>query len=162
MAGYGDNEGFAAYAEAAGHVLTDGTTDQQITTARQRGALAIDRYEPRFSGRRTGGFLQERAWPRSGAAGADGEAIPNDVVPAAIIAASYEAAFLELLTPNSLMPVVTAAQSVRREKIGAIEVEYNPVASLGEAAAAARPVSTAVEVLLQPFLQPVLPSILVV
>ena len=55
MAGYGDEVGFTAYAEAAGYVFPDGTTDAQKAAARQRGALVIDRYEPRFSGRRTGG-----------------------------------------------------------------------------------------------------------
>lgn len=31
MAGYGDNEGFTAYAIAVGYVLPDGTTDAQKT-----------------------------------------------------------------------------------------------------------------------------------
>ncbi len=64
MAGYGDNAGFTAYAEAAGYVVPDGTTAPQITAARQRGSMVIDRYEKHFNGRRTGGFAQERAWPR--------------------------------------------------------------------------------------------------
>lgn len=96
MAGYGDNAGFTSYAEAAGYVFPDGATDAQKTAARQRGSLVIDRYEPRFSGRRTGGYAQERAWPRTGATTYYGEAIPSTEIPVAVINASYEAAFLEL------------------------------------------------------------------
>lgn len=44
MAGYGTNEEFTAYAEAAGYVFPDGTTDAQISAARQRGSLVIDRF----------------------------------------------------------------------------------------------------------------------
>lgn len=48
MEGYGTNEGFTAYAEAAGYVFPDGTTEPQKTAARQRGSLFIDRYRSRF------------------------------------------------------------------------------------------------------------------
>lgn len=78
MAGYGDNEGFTAYAIAVGYVLRDGTTDAQKTAARQRGSLVVDRCKPNFSGRRTGGYSQERAWPRTGATTYYGEAIPSN------------------------------------------------------------------------------------
>lgn len=99
MAGYGTNDGFTAYATEAGYVFPDGTTEAQKDAARQRGSLAVDRYEPKFSGRRTDGYAQERAFPRTGAATYYGEAIPSTEVPAAIINASYEAAFLELTNP---------------------------------------------------------------
>jgi len=164
MAGYGENAGFTAYAEAAGYVLPDGTTEAQITAARQRGSLVVDRYERFFSGMRTGGFAQERAWPRAGASTYYGEAIPSDAIPVAIDNASYEAAFLELTNPGSLSPVVTGTSTVKREKIGSLEVEYaaSQSISVDELVALATPVVTTIEGLLWPFLCPVLPGILVV
>ncbi|MDX0450943.1 hypothetical protein GOD44_12415 [Sinorhizobium medicae] len=164
MAGYGNNADFTSYAEAAGYVFPDGTTDAQKTAARQRGSLVIDRYEPKFSGRRTGGYSQERAWPRTGATTYYGEAIPSTEVPAAIINASYEAAFLELTNPGSLSPVVTGSQTVKREKIGQLEVEYSSSSStdIDDVVALATPVVTTIEGLLWPFLTPVWPGALVV
>lgn len=163
MAGYGDNAGFTAYAEAAGYVFPAGTNDDQKAAARQRGSLVIDRYEPKFSGKRTGGFVQERAWPRTGATTYYGEAIPGDTVPVAIVNASYEAAFLELTNPGSLSPVVTGSSTVKREKVGQLEVEYAASSSTSVAMIAmATPVVTAIEGLLWPFLVPALPAIAVV
>ncbi|WLS01738.1 DnaT-like ssDNA-binding protein [Shinella oryzae] len=164
MAGYGDDAGFTAYAAAAGYTFPDGSTDEQKAAARQRGSLVIDRYEPRFSGRRTGGFVQERAWPRTGATTYYGEAIPADTVPVAIINASYEAAFLELTNPGSLSPVVNGAESIKREKIGPIETEYAVASSsnVADLIALSTPVVTTIEGLLWPFLTPVMPGVLVV
>ncbi|WCK26643.1 DnaT-like ssDNA-binding protein [Agrobacterium pusense] len=161
---YGDNAGFTAYAEAAGYVIPDGTTDAQISAARQRGALFIDRYEPRFSGSRTGGYAQERAWPRTGASTYYGEPITSDVVPAAIVNASYEAAYLELTNPGSLSPVVTGSSTVKREKVGSLEIEYAASSSsdIGDIVAMATPVVTAIEGMLWLFMCPVLPACLVV
>lgn len=164
MAGYGNNAGFTAYAAAVGYVIPDGTQDAAIAAARQRGSLVIDRYEARFSGTRTGGFAQERAWPRTGATTYYGEAIPSDVVPLAIENASYEAAFLELTNPGSLSPVVTGSSTVKREKVGQLEVEYaaSSSTSVADMVALATPVVTVIEGLLWPFLCPVLPGIAVV
>ncbi|OMQ42064.1 DnaT-like ssDNA-binding protein [Ensifer sp. 1H6] len=164
MAGYGTDAEFKTYAAAAGYVIPEGTTDPQIAAARQRGALVIDRYEPRFSGQRAGGYAQERAWPRTGATTYYGEAIPSNEIPVAIINASYEAAFLELTNPGSLSPVVTGTQTVKREKIGQLEVEYSTSSStnLDDLVALATPVVTAIEGLLGQFLTPVWPGALVV
>lgn len=161
---YGDNAGFTAYAEAAGYVIPDGTTDAQISAARQRGSLVIDRFEPRFNGSRTGGFAQVSAWPRTGASTYYGEAIPSDVIPEAIVSASYEAAYLELTSPGSLSPVVTGSSTVKREKVGSLEIEYATSSStdIADIVAMATPVVTAIEGMLWLFMCPVLPGILVV
>lgn len=163
MAGYGTNEAAQAYWAAAGYVIPEGTTDPQIAAARQRGALVIDRYEPRFSGRRTEGFQQERAWPRTGAVTQWGEAIGETDIPAAIVNASYEAAFLELTDPGSLSPVVTGAATVKREKVGQLEVEYSTstLTDIEDVVALTTPVVTAIEGMLWPFLMPFLPGVLV-
>lgn len=164
MAGYGDNTKAQVYWQAAGYVLPDGMGDTDITAARQRGSMFVDRYEFKFSGSRTGGFVQERAWPRTGAETYYGEAIPSDAIPVAIENASYEAAFLELTTPGSLSPVVTGSAAVKREKIGSLEIEYAASASMSvdDIVALATPVVTSIEGLLWMFFRPVLPGILVV
>lgn len=164
MVGYGTNQAAQDYWTAAGYVVPEGTSDAQITAARQRGSLVIDRYEMKFPGKRTGGFAQERAWPRTGASTYYGEAIPSDVVPVAIENASYEAAFLELTNPGSLSPVITGSATVKREKVGQLEVEYAASSSMSidDIVALATPVVTVIEGLLWPFLVPCLPGILVV
>jgi hypothetical protein len=164
MAGYGDKDAAQAYWTAAGYVVPDGTTDAQITAALQRGSLVIDRYEHKFPGRRTGGFAQERAWPRTGASTYYGEVIPEADIPAAIINASYEAAFLELTNPGSLSPVITGSSTVKREKVGQIEIEYSESSStsLADLVAMATPVVVSIEGMLWMFFVPSLPAILVV
>lgn len=164
MAGYGSNEGFTEYAQAAGYVFPEGTTEPQKAAARQRGALVIDRYEPRFSGVRTAGLSQERAWPRTGSSTYYGEEIPSGVTPEAIVNASYEAAFLELTNPGSLSPVITGSSLVKREKVGSIEVDYATItkADMAEIIALATPVVTVIEGMLWLFMRPVLPGVLVV
>jgi len=164
MAGYGTNEGASAYWAAAGYVIPEDATAPQIAAARQRGSLVIDRYEPRFSGRRAGGLAQERAWPRTDASTQWGEPIGSDQIPEIVINASYEAAWLELTNPGSLSPVVTGTSTVKREKIGQIEVEYsvNQTTSIDDLIALATPVVTLIEGMLWPLLMPMLPGIMVV
>lgn len=161
MAAYGTEAGFETYAEANGWTLPAG----DVAAAMLRGSLFVDRYEPRFNGRRTAGYTQDRAWPRTGASTYYGESIPDDAIPQPIIDASYQAAFLELTTPGSLSPVVIGSQSVKREKVGQIEVEYqqSSSASVEDLVALSTPVVTVIEGLLWPFLMPShLPGILVV
>lgn len=164
MAGYGDNARAQTYWLAAGYVFPENTPVADITAARQRGSMFVDRYEFKFPGSRTGGFAQERAWPRTGAETYYGEAIPSDAIPVAIENASYEAAFLELTTPGSLSPVVTGSATVKREKVGSLEVEYasSSSTSVEDIVALATPVVTSIEGLLWMFFRPCLPGILVV
>jgi len=156
---YGDEAGFAAYAEQRGWTLPSG----DVPSALLRGSMVVDRYEPRFSGQRVD-WQQDRAWPRTGASTYYGNSIPSDAVPQTIINASYEAAFLELTNPGSLSPVVTGTSTVKREKIGQLEVEYasSTATDVADMLAMATPVVTAIEGLLWPFLCPVLPGVAVV
>lgn len=164
MAGYGDNTKAQAYWQAAGYVVPENTPVADITAARQRGSMFVDRYEFKFPGTRTDGFAQERAWPRTGAETYYGDAIPSDAIPVAIENASYEAAFLELTNPGSLSPVVTGSATVKREKVGQLEVEYASSSSMSveDIVALATPVVTSIEGLLWMFFRPCLPGILVV
>jgi hypothetical protein len=162
MAGYGDDSAFEAWLEENGYSLPAGAPLPAVL--RQRGSVYVDGlYGIRFVGEKTGGWEQERAWPRIDAY-AGGTAIPDEVVPLPVIHASYEAALQEAREPESLSLIGSAAERVKREKVeGAVEVEYQQ-ASSDEFASAITPVMTVIEGLLAPFLRPVggFPSILVV
>lgn len=164
MAAYGTKEGFVQYATDHGYAFPEGATDTQIAAAMLRGSLVIDRYEPKFSGARTGGYDQARAWPRTGAVTNYGQAIPADDTPKPIIDASYEASFLELITPDSLSPVVTGNAVTKREKVGELEIEYavSSSSSAADVVAFATPVVTMIEGLLWQFMRVGVPGILAV
>lgn len=148
MAGYGNEAGLEAWLTENGFTLPVNAPAPAVLL--QRGSAYIDGlYGLRFSGVPTGGFAQERAWPRTGAT-AYGAAINPDVIPDAVVKASYFAAYQEAVTPGSLSPVATGAGQVKREKVDVIEVEY--FGGSGDALANATPTISAVEGLLAPFL----------
>lgn len=150
MAGYGTDGGFDAWLLANGFVLPDGSPESAIL--RERGSNYIDgTYGSRFRGVPAGGYAQERAWPRTGAA-ACGSAIPDDVIPTPIINASYQAALYEAQNPGGLTVVATAAGAIKREKVGPLETEYFEGGA--DAIANATPMLSAVEGLLAPFILP--------
>jgi hypothetical protein len=148
MAGYGTNEGFSAWATAAGHTVPAGS----VQSARQRGSEYIDAvYGDRFTGAPTDGVDQERAWPRTGAS-AYGSALASDLIPARVIEASYEAALIELRAPGSLTIVTDPAKRVKRQKVDTIEREFFEPGDVGGASGA--PVSSVIEGMLAPLLIP--------
>jgi len=147
MAGYGTDEKITAWLAEAGLSLPLNSSTPAIL--RQRGSQYLDGvYGSRFSGAPTGGFEQERAWPRVGAC-AHGQAIPSDIVPVAIEHASYHAAYQEAVSPGSLSVAASTSGAVKREKVDSLEVEY--VAGSGDAVADALVRISAVEGLLAPF-----------
>jgi hypothetical protein len=150
MAGYGTNEGFTAYATAAGYVIPEGTTEPQIAAARQRGSVYIDgTYGSRFPGVPTEGAMQDRAWPRTGATDIYGNTLPSDTVPQRVIDASFEATFLSLTNPAifsgtytpGTQKVLTEVKGIKWEVIG------NPSAD-----GAMIPISSTIEGILAPLL----------
>lgn len=149
MAGYGDDSAFTAWLASNGFSLPVSAPAPAIL--RQRGSTYVDGlYGSRFVGAPTGGFAQERAWPRTGAT-AYSLAIPDNVIPTPIVLASYAAALQEANEPGSLSVVATAAGQVKRERVeGAVDIEY--FGASGGAAANAVPVLSAVEGLVAPFL----------
>ena len=155
MAGYGDDTLFAAWLASNGYTLPAGAPAPAVL--RQRGSdyldalynAPVDYKAPRFSGYPADPLTQERAWPRSGAS-AYGMGIASDIIPAAIINASYAAAWHEANSPGSLAVAVTASGAVRREKIDVIETEY--FAGSGNVAADATVRISAVDGLVAPFL----------
>lgn len=161
MAGYGTDQAFTDWLTENGYSLPAGAPAPAVL--RNRGAGYIDGvYGARFSGIPTGGFAQERAWPRTGAY-AYGQPIGDSIIPDAVIKASYAAAWQEASSPGSLFAVGSAATAIKREKVGVIEVEYQ--ANNGAWAVESLSLMlTAVDGLLAPFLTPAdgFPAILVV
>ena len=155
MAGYGDDTAFATWRTDNGYGAIAGALS--ATVLRQRGSAYVDGvYGLRFPGSPTGGYAQERAWPRTGAT-AYGADIPSTAVPAAVVEASYLAALQEDASPGSLSVVVTAAAQVKREKVGPIETEYQ--ATSGDAVISSTPLLSAIEGLLAPLLYQLAPYI---
>src|SRR6478736_4815982 len=130
MAGYGDDAGFNAWLAARGYTLPVGAPAP--TVLRQIGSDYIDgTYGARFSGYPTGGVTQERAWPRTNAVTTSGQTIAPDVIPLAVVNASYAAAYQQAIAPGSLTVVTTQEGAIKREKVGQLEVEYAGASSSG-------------------------------
>ena len=153
MAGYGTDQAFADWLTENAYGLPVGSPSAAVL--RNRGSGYIDGvYGARFSGIPTGGFAQERAWPRTGTY-AHGQPIGHSVIPDAVIKASYASAWQEASSPGSLTASGSAATQVKREKVeGAVEVECQ-TSSGAWTAANLWPVLTAVEGLLAPYLVPI-------
>lgn len=155
MAGYGDDTGFMAWLNANGFSLPAGSPS--AAQLRQRGSVHVDGHV--FPGSPTGGFAQERAWPRTGAT-ANYQTIPSDIIPVAIVQASYAAGYYEALNPGSLSTTSSTDTRVKRKRErveGAVD-EETEFFSTGDAAEDARVKIPAVEGLLAPFVY-VLPTV---
>lgn len=147
MAGYGGDSAFSAWMTENGYTLPAGAP--AVAVLRQRGSTYVDgTYEAKFTGYRTGGLSQERAFPRTDAQ-AYGAAIPTDVVPVAVEHASYFAALYEAQNPGKLTVAASVAGALKRKKIDVIEKEY--FEGSGDAVADATLRLQSVEGLLSPF-----------
>lgn len=120
---YGTDEGFAAWLAQQGYTLPGGAPTPAVLRA--RGSAYIDSYEARWTGQRTDGAMQEDGWPRTGALMNCVTAIASDVIPVAVVNASYRAAWLDAQTPGILAgPTVSPGARVRRQKVDVIEREF--------------------------------------
>lgn len=151
MAAYGDAGGFEAWMLASGYSIpaspTPPTSDQLI----ERGSRWVDgEFALRFTGKPTGGITQERAWPRTGAT-AFGDPIDPNLIPDAVIQATYAAAYQEGLTPGLLATFKITDQAIKRQKVDVIEIEFQDAPD-GGADTSLR--LNAVEGLLAPLLKP--------
>lgn len=121
MAGYGSDEAFEAWLDENGYALSSGL-DPAIL--RQRGSSYVDGlYGSRFPGVPTGGYAQERAFPRTGVT-VYSDDVPSNIVPAQVEAASYYAAYYEDQNPGSLSVGITPSKQVKRTKLEGLEKEY--------------------------------------
>lgn len=123
MAGYGDDIAFAGYLAGLGLTLPVGAPAPAVL--RQIGSDYLDAaYEHRLAcSKRTGGFAQERAWPRTGHS-IGGETLPDDLIPPAWVNASYRAAYLQATQPGWAQGGTAPSERVKREKVGPIDTEY--------------------------------------
>lgn len=151
MAGYGDDPGFAAWLTDNGHTLPTDPSTPSPAVLRNRGSNYIDSvYGSRFVGSVVDA-AQERQWPRERAI-VSGKLVRSDIVPAAVINASYEAAWQEATNPGGLLVVGSASSAVKREKVGSLEVEYQNASSDGSALSMT-PLISIVDGMLAPFLR---------
>lgn len=121
MAGYGTDEGFNAWLAAEGYAAP--ANPPTVAQLRQRGSTVVDAlYGARFVGEPAGGVAQERAWPRFGAF-AMGQAIPVDVIPDAVVKASYHAA-LAAVADTGGSTAIDTPRAIKRDKVGDVETEF--------------------------------------
>jgi hypothetical protein len=148
MAGYGTDSGFDAWLNDNGYTLPGDAPAPAVL--RERGSQYIDAlYGSRFAGAILS-VEQERQWPRESVI-IGGKLVPPDLVPGAVINASYLAAYQEATSPGSLSAVGSAASAVTREKVGQIEVQYASGQSDGTAMSIT-PLMSTVDGMLRPFL----------
>lgn len=136
MAGYGTDQAFEAWLDANGMTLPAGASD--VAILRQIGSDYIDgAYEARLQcSSRTGGFEQDRAWPRTGHT-VRCETVPDDLIPQAWILASYRAAYLQAVS-GWAQGGTDPSRITKREKVDVVEREFFAVgegAAQGNAAA---------------------------
>jgi hypothetical protein len=92
---------------------------------RQVGSDYVDAaYEHRLAcSHRAGGYLQERAWPRTGHRQGRND-VPDDMIPPAWVNASYRAGYLQATQPGWATGAVDPGRITKREKADVIEREF--------------------------------------
>lgn len=144
---YGSDEAFQQWLDEQGIDLPSGRPS--IANLRARGSAHIDAiYGGRFVGA-PASVDQPNLWPRTGAA-AYGRAIPDDIIPLAVIHASYRAAVVEANGVSLSRTFDPTVAQVKREKVDVLETEYFAAPTN---AAAAVPVVAGLDGLLAPFLK---------
>ena len=123
MAGYGSDGGFTTWLAENGLTLPGGSPTPAVL--RQVGSGYVDAaYEPKlWCSARTGGFAQDRAWPRTGATNNRVD-VPTDLIPPQWIQASYRAAYLTAITPGWATGGTDPSRITKREKAGEVEREF--------------------------------------
>lgn len=84
-----------------------------------------------WKGRRTA-RTNAMAWPRYGVIDDESWAVNSDEVPFEVSFAQCEAALRELASPGCLLPDAARGDAVRKEKLGELQVEYEPGAAPGQ------------------------------
>lgn len=140
---YGTDEGFTAWLHSQGLTLPANALAPAVL--RQIGSDYVDAaYEYALQcSHRTGGFTQERAWPRTSHR-INGAAVPNDLIPPAWVTASYRAAYLQAIRPGWATGTKDPNRITKREKVDSIEREFFSSEDAGGSLAAPGMVSDAV------------------
>lgn len=123
MAGYGDDTKFAEWLAANGLTLPGDAPSPAVL--RHVGAEYVDAaYEHALScSYRTGGFEQERAWPRTGHS-VGTQSVPVDMIPVQWVNASYRAAYLEASGLRWATAGRDPSRLTKREKAEDVEREF--------------------------------------
>lgn len=120
-------EGFTSYHEERGRIIPGTWDEEKIESSLLVGSEWIDgSYGESFSGYKTGGFLQDRQWPRTSASSNTYPIYIFGVneIPQILINAVYEAAYREAANPGSLLKDYTPGKYRRVSIDGALSVEY--------------------------------------
>lgn len=142
---YGNENDFRAWMDQNGYVLSG--EDAGVPALLSRASGYIDAtYGARFKGMTTA-IDQADQWPRTGAV-VNGRVVPDDLVPLAIVEATYRAARAEGQGFSLSRVYDPAAPLVKRSKVDVIEEEYFEPATAG----GGFPTIPGLEGLLTPFL----------
>ena len=150
---YGNTTDAQAHWTAKGYAGTP--TDATLAVAstfidglgwRMAGKVAVSR----FPGIPTG-VDQEDQWPRTDATDIYGRDLASDVVPGAVLRATYEAAFYEDNNPGGLNEAIRSDERIVREKFDTIEFQYaEPETGQSAGLAPATPLIPAILTILAP------------
>ena len=149
MTVYGDAAGFEDYFTARGRTVSPLWDTADINAALLVASEWIDGiYGSSFVGYKTGGFTQDREWPRSNATVVENTKLytfsrssymdgpsytfATNEIPQRVIDATYEAAFRHLTTPWSLETDYTPGKYKSVSIEGALAVECNQIDSYTE------------------------------
>lgn len=142
---YGTEVGFEEYCDARAYTVP---ANADVVPALLRASLFIDaNFGSQFTGVKTGGRDQLRAWPRSGAYDAEGWGYQDNEYPVHLLHATYEATLRELVSPGSLSPDVTPGKIKTAVSVGSVSVSYASGGIQGE-----KPVLTILGGVLAPLL----------
>ncbi len=137
-----------AYHAAMGNAEWTGEETDKEAAIRRATAFLSNSYQ--WQGYKRKGRPQALAWPRYDVVDCEGWGVDYKSVPVEIQRATAEVALRELMSPGSMNPDVIAADQVKREKIGQIEVEYLNANTLPQSA---RPVLLIVQDIISPLLR---------
>lgn len=125
---YGSAEEFRDYHESRGRISPGLWDDEYISSALLVATEWLDAtYATSFIGYKTGGFPQEREWPRTNAQIYTPNStftFQDDEIPERIKQATYEVAWREATSPGALNIDFTPSKYKRVAIEGALSVEY--------------------------------------
>lgn len=132
---YGTPEGFQEYHEERGNEIPATVDEADILAKLLVASEWIDNtFGGLFAGQKTGGYLQERQWPRIAAYTntSPSYVFGENEIPKEVEFATYEAALRELVSPGSLLVDWTPGKYKRVSIDGAVSVEYAQFSSAWE------------------------------
>lgn len=126
---YGNAEGFKEYLGSRGKKFNCSWTDDVIDSALLVASEWIDGvYESLFVGYKTGGYNQERSWPRTSATiktGYSWHTFADNEIPENVVKATYEAALRHLKNENALQSDYTPSKYRSVSVQGAVSVVFD-------------------------------------